>query len=272
MVLCPFVYLQMRHDIPPLALQPSEVHSAHWTPLRGLLSPSLRTDVRCDILERFSRQRSSTLRLLLRAIAGQLVFGAVKLQPTESLRNSTMPASMPQDQQPTSLSGFMAPLLNVKPTDEGDQPLVLWGLTLGIVADLLEIIDRPATAKLWSWPTFSPWDIRLTIWLLNRRFQSRKIRELTNPVANSDSREEVQVGGLDNTTYSTSVIQRGKGSEAGINGMMLLASYTARLRRAVVVALFLRLGFATAVLAFITRKYRRYNIKKDLEALSTFGR
>lgn len=266
MVLCPFVYLQMRHDIPPLALQPSEVHSAHWTPLRGLLSPSFRTDVRCDILERFSRQRSSTLRLLVRAVAGQLVFGAVKLQPTESSRNSTMPAAIPQDRQPTFLGGYMARLLHSTPADETDQPLILWGLTLGIVADLLEMIDRPATAKLWSWPTFSPWDIQLTIWLLNRKFQSRTIQELTNTAPTSESKEAVQVGGIDNKTYSTSVVQRGKRSEAGINGMMLLASYTARLRRAVVVALFLRLGFATAFLIFITRKYRNHNFRKHLEA------
>lgn len=262
MVLCPFVYLQMRHDVPPLILQPSEVHSAHWTPLRGILSPYLMRDVRCDISERFTRQRAPTLRILIRAVAGQLIFGAVKLRPTESLYNSSLSEAVLVNQRLTFFGSFMTRLLDLKQVDEDDQPLLLWGLTLGIMADLLEIVDTPATSKLWVWPTFSPWDIRFTIWLLNRRFQSQKIRELTNSANNFHSANSngVRIGGLDNTTYSTSAMRRGKGSEAGVTGMLLLAGYYDRLRRAVFIALLLRLAFGTTLSMFLIRRYREHRV------------
>jgi len=269
MVLCPFAYLQMRHDLPPLALQPSEVHSAHWTPLRELLSPSLRRNIRCDISERFARQRTPTLSMLIRAVAGQLVFGAVKLKPTESLYNSSIPGRACNIQNSTLLGDSMALLLNIRQADEVDQPLLLWGLTLGIMADLLEIVDMPATSKLWSWPTFSPWDIRFTIWLLNHRFRSRKIRELTKTTQEFHPQDsnDVRIGGLDNTTYSTSFMRRGKGSEAGVTGMMLIAGYTDPLRRAVIVALLLRLALGTAFSAFLFRRYRKQRVYQLLKSL-----
>ena len=257
MVLCPFVYLQTRHDIPPLALQPSEVHSAHWVSLKSLLSPSLRRDVRCDVWERFALQRTPLSRLALRAIVGQLVFGAVKLKPAESLYSDPIADIPPINHDPTSTTGIATRFLPQNRSDPDDQPMLLWGLTLGIMADLLEIIDRPATSKLWSWPTFSPWDIRVVVWVLNRNFRSQKIRELKRFKTSDGKPGEVQIGGVDNTTYTTSVKRPGKGSEAGVTGMMLLGDYMERLRRAVVVALVLRAIFGTALASYLYRKYRR---------------
>ena len=257
MVLCPFLYLQMRHDIPPLALQPAEVHSAHWVSLRSIISPSLRRDVRCDVSERFTRQRTPVFRLALRAIVGQLVFGAVKLKPAESLYSDRVANFAPVNQKSTSSNSILTRLLPQNQSDPDDQPMLLWGLTLGIMADLLELIDRPATSKLWSWPTFSPWDIRAVIWLLNRKFRSQKIRELRMIRTSDGESGEVQIGGLDNTTYTTSVKRQSKGSEAGVTGMILLGDYMERLRRAVVVALVLRAIFGTALASYAFRKYRR---------------
>ena len=269
MVLCPFVYLQIRHDLPPLALQPSEVHSAHWVPLMGILSPSLRRDVRCDVSERFTKHRRPVLSVVLRAIVGQLVFAAVKLKPTESLYSNSIPESVLEDQVSTLWSTAKAYVLGQSWPDADDQPLLLWGLTLGIMADLLEIMDRPATSKLWSWPTFSPWDIRTMIWLLNCRFQSQKIRELTRAESLNDTESHsTEIGGLDNTTYSTSVKRRVRGSEAGVSGMMLLEDYSDRLRRAVIVGLCLRFIFGASLTAFIVRKYRHRSTKLFSDYLS----
>lgn len=263
MVLCPFVYLQMRHDLPPLALQPSEVHSAHWVTLTGILSPSLRTDVRCDISDRFTRHRTPFLRILIRAIAGQLIFGAVKLKPTESLYCRSISAAVPERKgslffNVMSIISKKAFLGESPRYDEDDQPLLVWGLTLGIMADVLEMVDLRATSRLWSWPTFSPWDIRVVIWLLNRRFQSRKIQALTTMSRDPGYQppDEIQIGSLDDTTYSTSVKRRGKGSEAGVTGMMLLAGYTDRLRRAVIVALLFRVAFGAASATWLIRRWR----------------
>ena len=253
MVLCPFVYLQMCHSLPPLALQPTEVHSAHWMSLEGLLSPSLRSEVRCDISDRFTRDRSPFLRMCLRALAGRLIFGAVRLKPTESLHCNFIPNAAPDIQASKTISSLIANNFRSSHSDEDDKPLLLWGLTLGIMADLLENIDKLATSKLWQWPTFSPWDIRLVIWLLNRRIQTQRIQEITNTANEMCSPENngIYIGGIDNSTYSTSVKRRSQGSEAGVTGMMLLTGYTGHLRRAFMMAMLLRVTLGAALTALL---------------------
>ena len=259
MVLCPFVYLQLRYDLPPLALQPTEVHSAHWVKLNRLLAPSLITEVRCDVSDRFRRRRTAFLKWTLRAIVGQLVFGAVKLKPTESLYSDRVFESAPKASSLNSIRNKISYLSDSNQADPDEQQLLLWGLTLGILADLLELIDRTATARLWSWPTFSPWDLRILIWLLNRKFQSRKIRELTIVRPPQDHQtSEICIDGLDNTSYSRSIRHTMKGSEAGIAGMMLLAGYTNRLRGAVIVGLLMRVTFGAIVLFYGLHKYHGY--------------
>ena len=256
MVLCPFVYLQLRYDLPPLALQPSEVHSAYWVPLGNIVSPSLKREVRCDVSDRFTQQRIPLVKMMLRATFGQLVFGAVKLKPTESIYSDSASESALEGQAATYLGSFKTLLGNRNQSDADDQPLLLWGLTLAIMADVLEIIDRPATSKLWNWPTFSPWDMRAVIWLLNHKFQSRKIQELTaSNEPNHRESDDIQLGGLDNTTYSTSIKRPGKGSEAGVAGMTLLADYSQRLRQAAIVALCLRFFIGATFSAFLIRRY-----------------
>lgn len=263
MVLCPYVYLIMRHDIPPLALQPSEIHSTHWVPMRGLLTSALRRPVYSDVSDRFTRQRQPFIRLLIRAIIGQMLFGAVKLKPTESLYCSSRPNYIPEENNPVSLSGFVAEALKTgflgAQSDEDDQPLLLWGLTLGIMADLLELVDMHGSSKLWSWPTFSPWDMRLIIWLMTYKFRSRKLQELTTTTwrPGSRGRNGVTIGGLDATTFTTSQARKPEASVAGVAAMHLLNGYSDQLQRAVLVSLLLRLAVGTTFTAFFVRKYRR---------------
>jgi len=263
MVLCPYVYLMMRHDLPPLALQPSEIHSTHWVPMRGLLTPALRRPVYTDATDRFTRQRQPFIRLLIRAIAGQMLFGAVKLKPTESLYCSSRPNYIRAENESISLSSFVTDVLRTGSmgvqSDEDDQPLLLWGLTLGILADLLELIDMSGTSKLWSWPTFSPWDMRFLIWLMTYKFRSRKLRDLTRSTGRpgSEGRNGVTIGGLDGTTFTTSQARNSEASAAGVAAMHLLDGYSDQLQRAVIVALSLRFAVGTTLTAFLVRKHRR---------------
>ena len=256
MVLCPFVYLIMRHDLPPLALQPSEIHSAHWVPLRALLSPSLRRTVRSNVTERFNRHNVPLLSMLIRAIAGQMIFGAVKLKPTESLYCSSLPGYIPENNTADSLSGTISHMFSsafLADDDPDEQPLLLWGLTLGIIADVLQLIDAKAASKLWAWPTLSPWDIRLSVWLLTYRFRSQKMREL---ITRGDKLNDVQTGGMDSTTFTTSHTQRSKTTEAGAAALQLLDGYSEPLRRAVIVALVLRLAVGGSFAAYLLRRHR----------------
>lgn len=261
MVLCPFVYLMLRNDFPALMLQPSEVHSAHWVPLRGLLAPSLRTFERWDLSKGSVRHQSYMMRMLTQNIAGSMLFGGVRLKPSESLYCSSASGFIPETRRPaTWLEAANHAISNAFTGGraqhvEDDSSLVLWGLTMGIMADFLEMLDGHVISKLWYWPTFSPLDIQAIVWLLTYRFRSQKLRELTTNKPGKPG--DVRVSGLDATTFTISVLRRSKGSESGTAGALLLEGYYDRLFKALYVALFARFGFCLAVTTFIVRRYRR---------------
>ncbi|KAL8726647.1 MAG: hypothetical protein Q9166_006606 [cf. Caloplaca sp. 2 TL-2023] len=85
MVLCPFLFLQMRVDTEPLTLQPTEVHSAHWVPLRALTSPYLNTYIHSDVSGRFGRSDNGLFKSLARFLFGQVLIKGIDLVPTESV-------------------------------------------------------------------------------------------------------------------------------------------------------------------------------------------
>lgn len=239
MVLCPFIYLMMRYDTPPLDLQPAEVQSAHWVPLHSLCSPVLRTFERANISDRAVRQRGPAMSWLVRLLAGQMLFTAVRLQPSESLFCNVVSRSIP-------------------PVDT-QRPLLLWGLTLGITADLVEHFDSDASTGLWSWPTISHWDIRFFVWALTHSFRSQRLRWLKvskepETVANS------AIGGVDAATYTTSLPGRGKASKSGVASAHLLDGYFERMKRAVMVAFGVRLTLGMYLLFLGLRRYYKRNV------------
>ena len=133
MVLCPFVYLLMRYDTEPLALQPSEVHSAHWVSLRALLSPDLQSSIGSDVSGRFGRPNSPVVWALARVLFGRVLLKAIKLVPTESVYSNSNPEFLPPEstssQHASSASSFVPSLgLGLQRFSED---LILWGLTLG---------------------------------------------------------------------------------------------------------------------------------------------
>ena len=262
MVLCPFVYLALRHDLPPLALQPSEVHSAHWVALRGLLAPSLRTVERWDLSDGSVRQRGYFRQMITRNTAGYMLFGGIKLQPTESLYCSSPNGFIPETRSPATWTESVTHMITNAFTGdrtqqvENGRSLVLWGLTMGIMADFLEMLDTHGTSKLWYWPTFSPVDLRALISLLTYRFRSQKLRELTAKTGRPGP-NDVRISGYDATTFTTSVTRRSIGSESGIAGGLLLEGYFDQLFKALYVALIARFGFCLALTAFVVQRYRR---------------
>ena len=262
MVLCPFVFLCLRHDLPPLALQPSEVHSAHWVALRGLLAPSLRIRERWDLSKGSAWQKGYIPQMLTQATVGSMLFGGMELKPTESLYCSSASGFIPETRDPAtwreSAYSMVSNALAGGRTRhvEDNRSLILWGLTMGIISDLLEMLDVHETSKLWYWPTFSPWDLRAMISLLTYGFRSQKLRELT-AARDVPRPTDVRVSGFDATTFATSVMRRREGSESGIAGGLLLEGYFDRLFKALYVALFVRFGFGLAVTAFVIRRYRR---------------
>ncbi|KAI7283957.1 hypothetical protein KC345_g2592 [Hortaea werneckii] len=192
MVLCPYVFLLTTPHIPPLRLQPTEVAATHWVPLRSLQSPSQRTIAFEDVSSRLANQETGVKKWMLSLILGKMMFAAINLLPTESLHSAETPAPdtgvQLQDnrhvQEPSAFSipglrNLFSQLTNPDPNPpKQDSPLLLWGLTLGVISDFLDLIPPHNALELWTYPTFSPLDVRFVVWLMTYRFKQRKRAEL----------------------------------------------------------------------------------------------
>ena len=191
LVLCPYIFLLTTHDIPALKLQPTEVASTHWVPLRSLLSPEQRTIAFEDVSSRLANQETGVKKWMLSTILGRMIFAAINLEPTESLHSAESPSSdvTLQNNRYAQLTtkdklsllasrAWRADIFNQFPTPKKDGPLLLWGLTLGVIQDFLDLMPPHNALTLWTYPTFTPLDVRLWIWLLTYNFKNRKRVEL----------------------------------------------------------------------------------------------
>lgn len=278
MVLCPYIFLLLRHDIPPLNLQPTEVHSAHWVSLRALFAHSLRTHGNCDVSERLNKYNSTFARYFLRLLFGQMRFSATRLMPTESLWCSSSFLSSPPPPTTTTyvIKNFILGISEFTTTNPPPlpqhPPLILWGLTLGMIADFLGPLSS-GVPNFWTWPTFSSWDYRLAVWLFTWAFRARKLCELRTADGgggnNNDRRREIstQFSDLDGATFCASTTtenQAEEKDEAGVEGEQekrasvvgkMLDGYFDRAMLAAALVLFFRLGLTTVFL-FASIKYR----------------
>ncbi|KAF2168246.1 hypothetical protein M409DRAFT_21684 [Zasmidium cellare ATCC 36951] len=190
LVLCPYVFMLTQHEIPPLKLQPSEVAAIHWVPLRSLASPIHRTIAFEDVSSRLANQETGVKKWMLSMILGKMMFAAINLEPTESLHSAESPVEQPlQDNRYARLTTvdtlkdlgsrvWRSDIFNQFPAPRKDGPLLLWGLTLGVVSDFLDLLPPHNALELWTYPTFTPLDVRFTIWLATYRFKNRKRAEL----------------------------------------------------------------------------------------------
>ncbi|KAI9716572.1 MAG: hypothetical protein M1812_005303 [Candelaria pacifica] len=303
MILCPYIFLLTSHAIPPLKLQPSEVGSTHWVSLRALLSPSLRTYEHADVSDRLARQGDHLARFFLRLMLGQMRFAAIRLLPSESIYCSSAPAFLPNDsskttlQTPSSNESILSKAKQALQTwwlsDHAgsanlDRPLLLWGLTLGILADFLDLLPQYQALRFWSYPTFTPLDVRFWVWICSFTFRRRKLKELATrekdrllipPPAVEEGLDSIAVpkvahdssntasrtdyGSTKNDqdtscvrTYYGSIRPNQKPSRSSTVGV-LLEGYWVVIRRAVVLALIARVVVGIVVVWRLLRWYRR---------------
>lgn len=270
MVLCPYVHLMMRYDLPPLTLQPAEVKSAHWVSLRALMSPHLRTFERQDVSERFFRQASVPVRRILRAVVGQLLFAARKLVPTESIHSRTLSDYSPMERPgETRIQVITRRLHRVlqgsQPVASGrDPPLILWGLTHGILANLLGLMPAENPTGLSDWPTLSPWDIRFTVWAYTYRFRMQQVQAIAkrNEAAGQAIKGGAEVCGLDNQTFTASnILPINRLASRDIVGEML-DGYFDRLRTAIWIALVFRVGLGALMAALLLQRWHRSRLSR----------
>ncbi|ETI24147.1 hypothetical protein G647_03516 [Cladophialophora carrionii CBS 160.54] len=180
MVLCPYIFVLTGKNVPPVQPQPTEVASIHWVSLRALLSPTLRTREAVDISARWAKRVGPTVHKLIRLTMGRMMFSAVRLLPTESVYASSIPDFIPREggDNLSTLSGWAQAPFGVPSSNSAhnrlltfQQPLILWGLTLGVLADLLDQLPPYNAVALWKYPTFTVPDLRLIVYLMTRQFR-----------------------------------------------------------------------------------------------------
>ncbi|KAF9577148.1 hypothetical protein BGW38_007833, partial [Lunasporangiospora selenospora] len=144
MVLSPFVYIQMSPVTPPLRPQPDEVASVHWQPLSLFLDRLEKPQWTPMVINLSSKLTPRLARTFLRSLFGTMSLHSIEMpyRPEFILRL--------QNQQTSLTTGAVATvtktavLIDHEPEwDPEHRPLKLWGLTLQMMADLLELKDGP---------------------------------------------------------------------------------------------------------------------------------
>ena len=258
-VLCPYVFLLFQPNTPQ-TLQPTEIASTHWVPLRALLAPSLRTHEYQDVSSRLAKQEFGIRRWFLRLMLGRMIFSAVHLIPSESKYCTDTPSFVPERSNDANASST---------------PLRLWGLTLGVCADFLDLLPPHSALSLWSYPTFSPPDVRFIIWAMSYRFRKRKQAEVESGRLHSPAGVELGLdainpnndAGLDKHYPEAGISGNSVGSRAwlkapsqhGFNSSAIgtmLEGYYDIVRRGVAVALGTRIFALTIILVSIWKRRR----------------
>jgi 8-oxo-dGTP pyrophosphatase MutT (NUDIX family) len=276
MTLCPYIFLVTSHEIPPLKLQPTEVASTHWVPLRALLSPAQRTYWYQDVTSRTTRTEFNLEKWFHRFALGKMMFAAVRLIPSESKYCSSIAEFMPEEpmkNQPRTFN-LTIPLYGEswhKPGSPVDSPLLLWGLTLGVMGDFLDMLPPHNALQIWTYPTFTQLDVRFILWAMSYRFRKQKQKELeegaqampavelgSDSVAirnDADSKPgEGRVEGMGLGRYYGRWAQDQKGSRSSAVGV-LLGGYYEIIHKAVLVSFITRLSVIAAVGFFSWKEF-----------------
>lgn len=161
-----------------MRLQPSEVASAHWVPIRALMDPKYSTYWTQDIVGRGAREPSFIARIAGQMLSGPILVAATRLHPSESKfateSNEYLGVSAPPELRSSNQT---IPLLFARPRlakiEDTGASLLLWGLTQGVVSDFLDMLPPFDTLKMWVYPSFTLLDVRLACWIFSYRYRKR---------------------------------------------------------------------------------------------------
>lgn len=137
MILSPFVFLQVTPHAPPP--DPVPTTSLHWIPLSSLVSPFAPpkwSTVTVDAASRLAPKHSTALRLLVRVLIGSMEFPAILLDtssPLADTKHDILEKGIPS-----------------KTSRQPPQNLKLWGLSLGMMLDLMSYMIFPPPSSKFS--------------------------------------------------------------------------------------------------------------------------
>lgn len=278
MVLCPYIFLYTGKDTPRLKPSPAEVASAHWVPLRALLSPKLRAREHVDTTRRMAKQGGPFVQFIARLLVGKMMFSSVKLVPSETVFASSAPGFIPTERE-SAFSGLADGAFGIPSSNTGLihlQPLMLWGLTLGILTDFLDMLPPYNAVKLWEYPTYTPPDLRVIVWLFTRSMRQNNAHDLsagTWPYRKKLKRRASQTA-MDAHSYARAVVEAeptdpSKNNEVGIEGTSvssnsqdaagrLLEGYYHRMNIAVIAFLMYRTAAGSAIVYYGFKFWKKY--------------
>ncbi|CAG8650431.1 18323_t:CDS:2, partial [Acaulospora morrowiae] len=165
MILCPFVFLQVTRESPPVEISGSEIASAHWVPISTFFDPQLtqkRNPISIDLSSRLA-PKSWILQNILKTLVGRMHFHCIDIPRFDSNQR-------------------LLPLPSEATQGADVQTLRLWGLTLQMTSDLMDMMYRPEEKpprRLDALrPKFDYWDVNFFIWcfLKNNRVRYRRHR------------------------------------------------------------------------------------------------
>ncbi|CCM00341.1 uncharacterized protein FIBRA_02371 [Fibroporia radiculosa] len=167
MILSPFVFLQLAPQTTPV--DPAPGTTLHWVPLAELL-PLPNADIRekrprwshvtVDASSRLAPRHSTILRVLMRALIGNMQFPAIIVSPSSSASSSLLYSSDSESERnvidakrahvesgsASSLKRQSSLSKLRRRANRQDEQLKLWGLSLGMTLDLLAHMAVPASA------------------------------------------------------------------------------------------------------------------------------
>lgn len=277
MVLCPYVFLLTGCDSPVLELQPDEVASTHWVSLNVLLSPASRTVENVDMTQRLANTGGLMARLASRTMMGYMQFSAISLNPTETLQCGTnLIRNLETAQTLTWLQRCKSMLCRSQASSNQKPPLLLWGLTLGILADFLDMLPPHTAVQLWNYPNFTSPDLRLLINILTYQLRKRNVHQVrfgarrrpsntaidgetaALPVVEeheSDDRNQVGIGGLGVGRYYGSSDKSSDGSAYAVG--IMLRGYYEKVRVALYIFVAWRVTLGSVAALCVWRYLRR---------------
>lgn len=154
LVLCPFVLVLNNPDA-AMSPQWSEVATCFWYPFSRLFDESYSVHEHVTVGDRVKLSfLPSFLARFIRWQIGDMLFSAIEMHP------DTIEPS------PTDLPPAPPP------------PYKVWGVTLGVLVDLFEIIRPGVFPKAAFLPTMRAWDMRFVIYVISSFSRRSKMRQL----------------------------------------------------------------------------------------------
>ncbi|KAK6498548.1 hypothetical protein TWF481_011136 [Arthrobotrys musiformis] len=167
MVLCPYVFLWTKDDIPGFKLEAAEVAAAFWIPIHFLLDDKHKTDHPVNVSDRVASSTSQLLKPFFNVALGPMYFSAVHLKPDEVSHSTT-----------AIRNGTTAEAVSVAERDQGMGDLMLWGITYAVLADMLDFLPPFNFVESFQYPFFKGWDFKSLVWILSRGYRRSRKEDL----------------------------------------------------------------------------------------------